>query len=203
MHGDATITTPTSVFITGNHHFEPTLLQAFAELHGSKAILGGLDETIGLVDKYVIHEVEFISGPKPTNRLESFLDPGLLIHQTDNGSVGRLTTKVGVIKRIASVGTSKPGGIGRILLDSLVHHQEVTLTLTHLLGVHEDMAIGVVPLGPKRWLVIPDSCMVIQCHRQVIRNKILGTNTEVHGVPVAELRPHLIEKFGRYVGILR
>jgi len=43
------------------------------------------------------------------------------------------------------------------------------------------------------FLLLPDGLMIVQTHRQVVSDEILSTDSQIHGIPIVELIPQLLE----------
>ena len=77
-------------------------------------------------------------------------------------------------------------------MNGIIHGEEVTGGLGHLLVVQLNVAVAEVRarhLGH----VGPDGLVVVEGHHQVVLDQILTAHTEVVGVPVVELVAHLVE----------
>ena len=57
VHRDAAVLAPALVLILGDHHLEPSPLQALTELHLLEAVLRRPHEAIRLVVEDLVHEV--------------------------------------------------------------------------------------------------------------------------------------------------
>mmetsp|Transcript_4499 Transcript_4499/g.6880 ORF Transcript_4499/g.6880 Transcript_4499/m.6880 type:complete len:210 (-) Transcript_4499:1319-1948(-) len=197
MHSDATILTPSSVFIPRNHHFEPALIETFFVHHTLEAFFCCLHETVCFILEDLVHEVQIIS--RPHCRLvsidEIFLNPGRLVGKGYNSSIGSGTFEVSIIEGVTGISACKSRGICGVHVDCFKQSQKVTLGLAHFLCINHDESIRVITPGPKLRLVLPDSGVIIQCHCKVVRNKIFTRNAKIHWVPVPKFSLHLLKSF--------
>ena len=81
----------------------------------------------------------------------------------------------------------------------MVKGYEVAFAFAHLLTLDVDVSVAVVGFGPE-FLVLPNSCMVEECHRQVVFDQVFAGTSQVKRIPVQERLPAFVQLVLRYFG---
>ena len=97
--------------------------------------------------------------------------------------------------RVSSESTSVSGTIGGVEFDGLLEGQEVTGRLIELedgrSGLEAYKKVTVAEIASRHLgEVVPDGGMVVETEGKVVLDEILSGDTEIEGVPVAELLSH-------------
>mmetsp|Transcript_15980 Transcript_15980/g.48837 ORF Transcript_15980/g.48837 Transcript_15980/m.48837 type:complete len:780 (+) Transcript_15980:177-2516(+) len=209
VHPRAGLRRPVAVAVARELHLEEAGLERVAEFHVGAVLIAERHALVHVVGEAAVEE-----GPRRELRVaqrrraaadggDRLVDEVELRREAEDGGVGRRAREVGVLPRVAGVGAGEAHGVGGVVRNALVHHDEVALALAHLLGVHEDVAVGVHALRPHLRAVLPDLAVVEQRHGQVVRDEVLGRHAQVHGVPVLELALEVGQHVGGHVAVRR
>lgn len=102
-----------------------------------------------------------------------------------NTATSRHDYSLGIGDVVTSVGKSQPRSVGTVLIGSLLHCQEVTGRLRHLLSVEHQVTVDPDSLGPL--LLREESSVTVNPEGQVVGDKILTGRSDVERIKVVEM----------------
>mmetsp|Transcript_34139 Transcript_34139/g.109649 ORF Transcript_34139/g.109649 Transcript_34139/m.109649 type:complete len:234 (-) Transcript_34139:2159-2860(-) len=177
------------------------MLERVAEPHAREALRHGEHEPVHLVCEPRV-EPRGGGARRPHRRVlsaarERGTRPLELGGEREDGAVGDGRVEVRVEDPVARVGAREAGRVGAPLLARLQQADEVALGLGHLFGVDLHVAVAKDRARVLCGVVLPYSRVVVETHRQVVRDQVLARHAHVHRVPKLELAPHARERCGR------
>mmetsp|Transcript_37099 Transcript_37099/g.93099 ORF Transcript_37099/g.93099 Transcript_37099/m.93099 type:complete len:348 (-) Transcript_37099:721-1764(-) len=150
-----------------------------------------VDQDLELVDEHLINE-RLGATPQVVTPLDGLGNELLEIPKTEERRLGNLPLKVGVFECVSRVSQCESRGVGGELLDRLLEGQEVAHRLGHLLVVHHHVAVREERLRPEVRAFVPDGCVVVECHGEVVVDQVLARTPQVHRIPIRKLTTHQV-----------
>mmetsp|Transcript_289 Transcript_289/g.712 ORF Transcript_289/g.712 Transcript_289/m.712 type:complete len:283 (-) Transcript_289:491-1339(-) len=186
------------VLVTSSLELVESALDGFPKQHDFVGLHCLLEPEANRAQKHLVRK-RVVPCPGRGGSVKNLVHPVHLPGQAQNCCVGSVVDKVGIVDAIAGVCQSEAHGICGILENGFTQSLEVSRGLGHLIVVQEKVTVAPHALGPL--LFWEDGRVVVEAEGEMVLDQVFSRDTEVEGVPIVELRLHLVKRFLGDVGL--